>query len=190
MALPAGESKLKVARTANGYRLRMEGRGTMRESRAAQAFAMQSQPEGGGQVVFDLSACDYLDSTFQGCLLELQRAFGRGPDSRFSVANPSEKVRKLMHAAHVDRFITLTDRSPDPIGEEMVIPPEVLDSSDMMRHVMDCHRHLAEIGGPQQAAFQKIADNMARELERKESAPPQSGQSGPSPSSSPSTRPQ
>lgn len=166
-ALPAGESKLKVARTANGYRLRVEGRGTMRESRAAQAFAMQSQPSGGGQVVFDLSACDYLDSTFQGCLLELQRAFGRGPDSRFAIANPSDKVAKLLHNAHVDRFIHITTNCPEPIGDEIVIPPEVMDSHEMMQHVMECHRHLAEIGGPGQAAFQQIADQMARELQRK-----------------------
>src|SRR5437763_7357676 len=117
-ALPAGESKLKVARTASGgYRLRVEGRGTMRESRAAEAFALSCLPEGDGPVVFDLAACEYLDSTFQGCLLELQRKFGRGPGSRFAVANPSEKVRKLLTAAHVDRFINVTSDRPEAIGE-------------------------------------------------------------------------
>jgi anti-anti-sigma regulatory factor len=165
--LPAVESKLKVARTADGYRLRMEGRGTMRESRAAHAFAMRCLPESSARVVFDLSACDYLDSTFQGCLLELQRSFGRGSTSRFAVANPSEKVRKLLGAAHVDRFINITTDAPKPVCEEVVVPAETLDSQDMMQHMMECHRHLADCGGPQQAAFQKIADTMAAELERK-----------------------
>jgi anti-anti-sigma regulatory factor len=165
--LPAVEPKLKVARTADGYRLRMEGRGTMRESRAALAFAMRCLPESNARVVFDLSACDYLDSTFQGCLLELQRSFGRGPTSRFGVANPSEKVRKLLSAAHVDRFINITTDAPQPVCEEVVVPPETLDSQDMMQHMMECHRHLADCGGPQQGAFHKIADTMAAELERK-----------------------
>jgi anti-anti-sigma regulatory factor len=169
---------LKVARTADGYRLRMEGRGTMRESRAAHAFAMRCLPETSARVVFDLSACDYLDSTFQGCLLDLQRSFGRGPTSRFAVANPSEKVRKLLSAAHVDRFINITtDAAAQPVCEEVVVPPETLDSQDMMQHMMECHRHLADCGGPQQAAFQKIADTMAAELDRK-----RGGSAGPVPS--------
>jgi hypothetical protein len=36
-----------------------------------------------------------------------------------------------------------------------------------MRHVAECHRRLAEVGGPQQAAFAAIADNIERELRGK-----------------------
>jgi anti-anti-sigma regulatory factor len=172
-ALPAGDSKLQVGRTANGFVLRVQGRGTMRESRVAHEFAMRCLPDAGSQMTIDLSACDYLDSTFQGCLLDLQKRFGRGAASRFAVANPSDKCRKLLGAAHVDRFLNLTTNAPQAVGEELPIPPETLDSHDMAKHVMECHRLLAELGGPQQAAFAKIADHMARELETKgRPAPP------------------
>ncbi len=164
MAVP---SKLTVGRTDTGYRLHVEGRGTMRESRAAHAFAMRCKDEPDRRVVMDLSACEYLDSTFQGCLLELQRAFGPGASSRFAVAKPSAKVKALLEAAHVDRHLNFIDDVPAVVGEEMVIPPEAMESREMMQHMMECHRHLADLGGPQHVAFQKIAETMARELAAK-----------------------
>jgi anti-anti-sigma regulatory factor len=163
-------SALKIGRTSEGYRLRVEGRGTMRESRAAQAFALKCKDEPNARVAMDLSACEYLDSTFQGCLLELQREYGQGAGSRFSVANPSEKVKKLLNAAHVDRHLNFTGEAPAVVGEEMVIPPEAMESREMMQHVMECHRHLAQIGGPQTAAFAKIAESMEKELASKQAS--------------------
>jgi hypothetical protein len=161
------ESRLKVGRTADGgYRMRVEGRGTMRESRAAHEFVMRCLPETDHHVTVDLSGCEYLDSTFQGCLLDLQKQFGRGAASRFAVANPSPACLKLLGMAHVDRFLNIVTACPDVVGEDVVIPPEAMDSPQMARHIMECHKHLADLGGPQHAAFRKIAEQMSRELER------------------------
>ena len=78
-ALPAGASKLQVGRIENGFILRVQGRGTMRESRVAHEFAMRCLPDATSQMMIDLSGCDYLDSTFQGCLLDLpSEAFRAG----------------------------------------------------------------------------------------------------------------
>src|SRR5205807_5421520 len=144
-ALPAVESKLKVGRTTDGgYRLRVEGRGTMRESRAAHEFIMRCLPEDGRRVTVDLSACEYLDSTFQGCLIELQKRFGRGAGSRFAVANPSAACRKLLGMAHVDRFLNIVAACPDVVGEDVAIPPQTMDSPEMARHIMECHQNLAD----------------------------------------------
>ena len=166
-ATAASMSRVKFGRTSGGYRLRVEGKGTMRESRAAHDFAMACLGETERQVVADLSACDYLDSTFQGCLIILQRSFGNGADSRFSIANPSEKCRKLLAISHLDRFLNIRDECPEVIGEEVVLTPEALDSPDMARHIMDCHHRLAELGGPQQMAYQKIADQIAKDLNQR-----------------------
>ena len=56
---------------------------------------------------------------------------------------------------------------PPVIGEFVVIAPEAMNSKDMARHIMECHRRLAEIPGPQQNAFAAIAQQMARELEQR-----------------------
>src|ERR1041384_4057628 len=77
-------STLKVAPTENGCMIRIEGRGTMLESTAAKNVALATlKGDDCAAVVFDLSACDYLDSTFLGCIAELHRGFGRSAPPRF-----------------------------------------------------------------------------------------------------------
>ena len=71
---------LKVARTSTGYCVRIEGRGTMRESPAAAEFVLRSLEKAPAPgITVDLSGCDYLDSTFLGCLVEMQRRLTKTP---------------------------------------------------------------------------------------------------------------
>src|SRR5437588_11424535 len=103
---------LKVASTENGCVIRVEGRGTMNQIPAASAVAkgtLASDPH--AVVVFDLSACEYLDSTFLGCLTDLYGHFDRGGPPRFFVAAPMEKRRALLHAVRIDALLPSMDQA-------------------------------------------------------------------------------
>jgi anti-anti-sigma regulatory factor len=167
--MPQG-SFLKVGRTATGCILRVEGRGTMRESKAAHELAVRCIPESGFTVAVDLSDCDNLDSTFLGCLIDLQRRFGRGSESRFSVASPSDKCRRLFETAQVQRALNVTPDHPEVLGDYVPVPSAALDSTQTTQHIMECHRLLSEFEGPSQAAFRAIANQLERELAAKASA--------------------
>lgn len=154
---------LKVARTPTGYCIRVEGRGTMRESPAASEFASKSMEAGGATLVVDLSACDYLDSTFLGCLVEMKKRAGKAAPPRFGVSAPEDRTKKLLGPTKLDLVLRPTPEPPQVVGDFVTLPAAGA-SPDLMRHVMECHRLLAELGGPQQAAFAAIADNIEREL--------------------------
>ena len=172
-------SLLKVARTPTGFCFRVEGRGTMRESRPAAEFVTQALAANPAPTVaVDLSACDHLDSTFLGCLVEMQRRVTKpagaaaavaapmmGP--RFVVSAPAERVKKLLSPTKLDVVLKTTAEPPQVSGEYVVLPPEDPANPDVARHVMACHRRLAELGGPQHAAFAAIADSIERELQGK-----------------------
>ena len=164
---------LKVARTPTGFCLRIEGRGTMRESRSAAAFveqALAASPAPG--IVVDLSSCEYLDSTFLGCLVEMQRRAGKAPGAqgvagpRFVVSAPPERVKKLLSPTKLDLALKRTAEPPEVSGEWVDLPAADPASPDVMRHVMECHRRLAEMDTPAKAAFTKIADLMEQELKK------------------------
>jgi len=160
---PAG--KISVAPTADGCCVRIDGRGTMQESPAAKAIAagtLKCAPA--SRVVVDLSNCDYLDSTFLGCLVQLFRDFGSKTDSRYYIAAPIERRKKLLGACHLDKIIPSLDAPPPIIGAWVPVPVPPVGSKDLMRHVMECHKLLAELDTPMRPAFVKIADQLQREL--------------------------
>src|SRR5690349_3855422 len=73
MATPTA---LRVAPTENGCVIRIEGRGTMKQSPAPRAVALETlHGDDHAVVVIDLSACEFLDSTFLGFFAEMFARF-------------------------------------------------------------------------------------------------------------------
>jgi anti-anti-sigma regulatory factor len=155
--------RLQVGRTHGGYRIRVEGKGTLRESPALQEFAEQALDHGPGTFVLDLSACQHLDSTFLGCLIGLHRRYGLGPAPRFAIA-ASPQTHRLLAPTRLDSFLNLTEERAEFTGEEVYLPVDSKGSADLGRHIMECHRQLAEVEGPDRVNFQQIADRLAGEL--------------------------
>src|SRR5262249_19078749 len=112
-------SALKVGRTRDGYRVRVEGKGTMRESPAVHEFAMHTLDAAPASLVIDLSGCDYLDSTFLGCLVDLHRRHGRERPARFEVAAPPQARLRLLASSRLDALLNLIDEAPQVIGEDV-----------------------------------------------------------------------
>ena len=161
-------SALTIGWTRRGYCVRVAGRGTMRESPALRAFALQVLDEPGSPTLdIDLTTCDYLDSTFLGGLLSLFRQFEQsGPSGRLAIAGPTEVLHRLLGPTRLEAILPLRAEPPERLGEEVPIPPQALDSEDLGRHVLESHRRLAELGGANAAVFGPIADRIACELDR------------------------
>jgi hypothetical protein len=112
----------------------------------------------------DLSRCDYLDSTFLGCLVSLHRKYNRTLPHRFQVAASRDKCQKLLAPTRLNHLLDVTDVCPEPIADVLEVSHPILASADLGRHLLECHRRLAELGGSQAASFRSIADQLAREL--------------------------
>jgi anti-anti-sigma factor len=159
-------SNMEVARSAAGYLIRVSGQGTSRESPALAAFVTQyleAAPQ--ASVVLDLSVCEYLDSTFLGCLLMLHRRCAAKSDARFVVAAEREARRKLLAATHLDVVLQISDSAPAAVGGFVRLHPQALDAREFGRHVMESHRALSQLPGEHAGVFREIADRLAQELE-------------------------
>jgi len=153
---------LTVDGTESGYVCRIEGRGTMGESPHVRDFICGAIADG-AHVVLDLSTCEYLDSTFLGCLVMLH-ARGENQDGSFRIfADPSRR-EKLLGTVHLDHYLNFTDECPAGTGDPVTLDVSVLDRAEFGEHLLETHRKLAELGGPAAGTFQKVADQIAREL--------------------------
>jgi anti-anti-sigma regulatory factor len=152
---------LLVGQLANGLVLRLVGRGTMQESLAFRAAALSN---GDGDVIFDASQCEYLDSTFLGCLIGVKKACEQTPNRRFLIRACNATRVRLFSTSSLDKYFDFIETCPEPI-ELKPIDTGALDPTTLGRHAMRCHEHLAERGGRDAAAFKSIADCLRKELE-------------------------
>ena len=159
-------TRLRVGRTDSGVVLYVEGRGTLSESPALREFVVQSLETqlGPSTVVVDLSHCDYLDSTFLGCLASLHRKYNQTVPHRFLVAASHDKSQRLLGPTLLNQLLDVTDVCPELIGETVDLTGPILSTADLGWHVMECHRRLAELGGSRAPSFRSIADQLAHEL--------------------------
>jgi anti-anti-sigma factor len=156
---------LNVAPTDNGCVIRVEGSGTMKQSPAVRGVLMETLNRADhSTVVIDLSGCEYLDSTFLGFLAEMFGRFDKHEPKRFFVAGTADRRKTLLHAVRLDGLIPQLDEAPPPRGPWVPISISPLEPRDLSRHVMECHRILAQADSPMSAAFAKIADQIEREL--------------------------
>jgi anti-anti-sigma factor len=156
---------LRFGSTETGFVIRLEGRGTLHESPSLLAYAEHLlQRVSSKTVVLDLECCEYLDSTCLGTLVSLHQRFGSPEPPQFLVSGSSEAIERLLSPTRLDQVLALVDAPPDCPGEWLEIPTTSLERQEFCRHLMDCHRRLAELGGPRAAAFHVVADELAKEL--------------------------
>ena len=157
-------SKLVVARHADGYVVHIVGRGTMHESPSFLRLAQSCLTHERANVFVDISQCDYLDSTFLGCLVSLHKQVAENAPASLVIAGPSARRQQLLGPTHMDKVFQQSDVSPKEIGPSQCIPIGKCDQDAWGRHILDCHRHLSQIEGPQQAAFKAVVDQLEKEL--------------------------
>jgi anti-anti-sigma factor len=161
----AAAAKLTLTKTADGFVLRVDGRGTIRESPALREVGMSClNQESSDKLTVDLSCCDFMDSTFLGCLVALHKRGSRVGPGRFWIAAPPEHRHALLSATSLDRYFTQIDDTPPPVGPPQSIDVHRLDAQSLGRHVLECHRQLAQLDGPNQQAFTRVSQRLAQEL--------------------------
>ena len=157
-------SSLHCVRSEDGCIVRVLGPGTLRVSPAFKAFVGRYlSGHRTSRVTVDLSDCDYLDSTFLGCLIGLHKLGGEG-DRRLRFFAKDERCRRLFAASMLDRYLCIVDRLPDTTEEVEVIPDCELDAREFGQHVMQCHQRLAAAGGEESDEFASIVEQLAKEL--------------------------
>ena len=156
---------IKIAPTQTGCCIRVEGSGTLRESAAAEDIAARTLSLAAATIVFDLNETEYLDSTFLGVLIDLYRRFGRTQPPRYFLAASQAARTRLLGAMHLERLIPMLEEPPAVAGPWTAIPERNLSKTDLVRHVMEAHRALAQIESPMRELFARIAEQMEKELD-------------------------
>lgn len=162
------QAGLKVGRTDAGYLVQVTGHATLQESPGFKAFVSETLRRlPNRKLVIDVGECTYMDSTFLGCLVALHKQFGKDDPPRFVIAAPDDVRQKLFESCQLHRVLNILPERPELQGEPCDLDPHTPDpaSIDFRRHIIDCHRLLAEIDSPYAEEFRELVEQLTRELE-------------------------
>lgn len=153
-----------IGHTAHETVIRVVGSGTMQESAAFQKAAKSLLTAGTGRVVFDASDCEYLDSTFLGCLISIQKYAEASSNGDFCIAASPSKRIKLFSTSSLDHYLHFVEKAPAALDELTRLDVVHQEPDILGRHVATCHDELAERGGSESEAFRSIAERLKKEL--------------------------
>lgn len=156
-------SEMFVGQFTDRLVIRVLGHGTMRESLAFRAVA-DSLHEC-GEIVFDASWCEYLDSTFLGCLIGLNKACEQTPGRRFVIAASPPRRVKLFATSSLDKYFSFVEPTGEPLDDFERVTIDCPDPRALGQHSMESHHELAERGGPEAAAFKAVAERLSKDIE-------------------------
>lgn len=165
-------ASIQLAWAEDSAIIKWHGRGTLRESPFFKTFVTRLLDESKGiRVLVDLVDCEYLDSTFLGCLVGLHRRHNANHQSRFELLADGASTARLLAPCHLDKVLPIQRDVPDPDSDWTPIDWESASPEQLGQHVMACHQLLAETPCPQAPAFRRVAEHMEEELRRRAKAP-------------------
>jgi anti-anti-sigma regulatory factor len=138
----------------------------MRQSLPVRQLAEQGLAQGMRVLRIDLRHCTYLDSTFLGTLITLQRAACRMTERRLVLVSPSQNCCRLFQQLGVDDvFATEAAEEPGQPEAWTELKCERDDACAFHRsNVVQAHVELASLGGKAGQTFGEVARKLTREM--------------------------
>jgi anti-sigma B factor antagonist len=143
----------------------VEGQATMHQGLPFRRFVEKQLAAGVANVWVDLRSCTYIDSTFLGTLLFLQRAVDRKGCGAFRLLAPSSQCRDLFRQMGVDQVFHIQPalESTNPNWTQLSREPD--DVKSFQRNVMQAHEELASLPGAAGEPFKEVVRCLAKDVE-------------------------
>jgi anti-anti-sigma factor len=112
-------------------------------------------------VFVDLSQCDYMDSTFIGLLVAVDKRLHKGSGGRLHVVNPSPQCLDLLRQLGLVDLLLIDALAPQPPEMQEVEKAPGRPSPDF---VLDAHKALMDTSEEARKKFSLLRDHLERKL--------------------------
>lgn len=116
----------------------------------------------GAMVIIDLSGCEWVDSTFAGCLVALRKRLTG--DGRVQLTGCSEICRGSLARMRLDTLLDLVALDPPEKLTEIACTPREKPTPDDIRLMLDAHRALMKLGPENERVFGPIVQMLEAQL--------------------------
>ncbi len=117
-------------------------------------------------VIIDLDSCGWVDSTFAGWLIKLRKRLAP-MQGRIVVSRCPDSCRSSMETMGLTNLFHFHDLTPPPNLTPVKCPEAEMDAGTI-EFIASAHEDLAEVDSQNQAVFGRIAEELRKELERRD----------------------
>ena len=153
--MPAPANVVRFHQDGLTATFKVDGRGTMHQSSSLRRQAEACISAGALRIDVDLRDCTYMDSTFLGTLIFLDKQL-RQRQGRFSLIAPSPACTKLLRQMGLDEYMNEQADAVSPTTGWSELPAGGGDSQTMRRTVEQAHQELAALPGKAGAQFDEV----------------------------------
>lgn len=150
--------------------LKIEGRGTFKNSPGVKEFVKQMIQRGHREFIVDLDTCELMDSTFMGTLAGVAlrlREIGQGS---VRTVNVNPRNASLLENLGLDQLFDVETGSPEPAPPTLhqAQPPPATDREDQKSAILSAHEALVEANADNAIKFQDVIEYMRQELSQED----------------------
>jgi anti-anti-sigma factor len=169
------DGTLNVAIHSGVGLVRVAGRGTFKVGSALKHFGMAAIEADCSCILFDMTDCVGMDSTFMGVLAGLAAELRRRSSGDIILVNLSEKTRGLMATLGLDQIVRayLAGSEPEDVGslcpgEDVLkllkVSPESRD--DRARTMLEAHENLVDVSAENYPRFKDVLAFLREDVEK------------------------
>lgn len=120
------------------------------------------------EIYFDLSETKYMDSTFLGILVGIEKKLNGAFGNHLYIVNPNEISVKLMKNMGLNRFLKIIEQEEKKLSYELFDEDTQLDELEKCKIVLSSHKELSELSDDNKKKFQALNEVLENEVKNKE----------------------
>lgn len=119
-------------------------------------------------VYFDLSETKYMDSTFLGILVGIEKKINSIFERHLFVLNPNEISIKLLKNMGLDRFLRIINATPpENLNYEEFNEDTIIDEIEKCRIVLNSHKDLSALNEDNKNRFKSLQEVLEQQVKDK-----------------------
>jgi anti-anti-sigma factor len=162
------DSRVIIGIISNGYIVKVKGKGTMEYcSELFQFLSDKIENENIENIYFELSDATYLDSSFIGVIISIQKKLKKLRKGNVLLLNPSKKSKEIMSTMGLlDIMPIQEDHTFKNIEVSGEIKKRLEKNYKDIKILLESHQNLMELNNENRKRFSLVEEMLKKDLEK------------------------
>ncbi|MGA2142688.1 MAG: STAS domain-containing protein [Brevinematales bacterium] len=161
-------SRVIIGIITSGYIIKVIGKGTMEYcSELFQFLSEKIENEKAENVYFELSETTYLDSSFIGVIVSVQKKLKKASNGNLILLNPSDKTKEILSTMGLLDIMPIQENDTfKNIEISSEIKKKLEKNYQDIQVLLESHQNLMELSSENRKRFSLVEEMLKKELEK------------------------